>query len=249
MLTWSWQPRRDDIPVGVIQVSLRSVAGGCALLPSSPRKEVHAQSRPRSWPSPRCAPLAPRRAASEISGNGSTVTYTAASGEANSVLVSVVPLRHVLWQRRRPMPVGLRTAARISPKMSGGCELISQRPDRRRQRRLLGPEPRSWPTSATATTHTGTGTVPAPWTPGTATTTRSFGTGGNDVDPRRDRQRRAATARRATTRSTAARATTTWRASRCGRGRVHARTARTGTVGGGGNDSITYEGRTRGPRR
>ena len=159
-------------------------------------------------------PAAPA-AASQITSNGSTVTYTAAPGESNSVLVSKRGLRHLVRLDRRAVPVGLRQPRAHDVGVRGLRARLVE-PDLRRHGRVLGPDRPSSPTSATATTPTGAGTAPTRSTGAPATTIRSPARAATTPSTAGS----AATSSRAgtaTTCSTAARATTTSRGSRTSR--------------------------------
>jgi hypothetical protein len=68
-------------------------------------------------------PVSPA-AASQITGNGSTVTYTAAPGESNSVLVSYVPYDTSCGSIGAPCLSVFDSRARMTS-ISGACELVS----------------------------------------------------------------------------------------------------------------------------
>ena len=71
-------------------------------------------------------PAAPA-AASQITSNGSTVTYTAAPGESNSVLVSKVDYDTSCGSIPAPCLSVFDSQARMTS-VSGGCELVSSSP-------------------------------------------------------------------------------------------------------------------------
>ncbi len=66
-------------------------------------------------------------AASQITSNGSTVTYTAAPGESNSVLVSYVAYDTSCGSIPAPCLSVFDSQARMTS-VSGGCELVSSSP-------------------------------------------------------------------------------------------------------------------------
>ena len=118
-------------------------------------------------------------AASQITSNGSTVTYTAAPGESNSVLVSKRGIRHLVRHARRAVPVGLRQR-RAHDRRCPAAASSSPRARSTATRPRARSRATSSPTSATATTPTGAGTAPARSTRGAGNDNPIYGAGGDD---------------------------------------------------------------------